>query len=155
MQRKMKPIADRFWEKVNKETPSGCWEWKNSVKGNGYGQFFTHFESEGRKCLSAHRFVWSLVNGPIPDGLWVLHKCDNRICVNPDHLFLGDRRDNMLDCAAKGRVCTIGKSRITHCKNGHEFTPENTKITTLGHRKCRSCVVINNANRAIRARSMA
>ena len=78
MQRAMKPIADRFWEKVNKSISSGCWEWQSSIRGNGYGAFFTHLIEEGRKCYGAHRYSWMLSNGPIPDGLWVLHKCDNR-----------------------------------------------------------------------------
>ena len=139
MQRAMKPIADRFWEKVDKSPASGCWEWRSSIRGNGYGAFFTHLIGEGRKCRGAHRFSWELKNGPIPDGLWVLHKCDNRICVNPDHLFLGDRVDNMQDCAKKGRVCTTGKALLTHCKHGHEFTPENTRVDKHGHRRCRTC----------------
>lgn len=158
MQRAMKPIADRFWEKVDKSAANGCWEWRSSLQGNGYGAFFTHLIEEGRKCNRAHRFSWALVNGPIPDGLWVLHKCDNRICVNPSHLFLGTRTDNMRDCASKGRINTTGKSMLTHCKHGHEFSPENTRINKLGHRKCKACADRLDSERgrtaaAIRARS--
>lgn len=156
-QRAMKPIDKRFWEKVNKNTKSGCWEWTSSIRGNGYGAFFTHLIDEGRKCHGAHRFSWVITNGQIPDGLWVLHKCDNRICVNPDHLFLGTRTDNMRDAAKKKRVCTIGKSRMTHCHRGHEFSAENTRYTTQGHRRCKACADILDAARgrktaAIRAR---
>ena len=139
MQRAMKPIADRFWEKVDKSVASGCWEWKSSIRGNGYGAFFTHLIDEGRKCHGAHRYSWMLVNGPIPSGLWVLHKCDNRICVNPDHLFLGNGADNMRDCANKGRVCTIGQLKKTHCKRGHEFTQENIRRDKNNHRFCKTC----------------
>lgn len=146
MQRAMKPTSERFWEKVDKTVESGCWEWRSSIRGNGYGAFFTHLIEEGRKAHGAHRFSWELEHGPIPNGLWVLHKCDNRICVNPDHLFLGDRTDNMRDCAEKGRIKTIGKSNMTHCHRGHEFTPENTKLTKQGHRRCLVCAA------AIRAR---
>ena len=138
-QRKMQPITDRFWQKVDKNTTSGCWEWRSSIRGNGYGAFFTHLQPEGRKCHGAHRYSWGLFNGCIPKGLWVLHKCDNRICVNPDHLFLGDRIENMKDCAAKGRVKTIGQSRKTHCINGHEFTEENTRRDKNNHRRCKTC----------------
>lgn len=138
-QRAMKPIDQRFWEKVDKETESGCWEWRSAIRGNGYGAFFTHLIEEGRKCHGAHRYSWMLKHGEIPNGLWVLHKCDNRICVNPEHLFLGDRTDNMRDAAKKQRVCTIGKSRLTHCVNGHEFTEENTRRDKHNHRRCRIC----------------
>ena len=138
-QRMMKPIQQRFWEKVNKTSLKGCWEWTSSLQGNGYGAFFTHLIEQGRKCHGAHRFSWELTNGKIPKGLWVLHKCDNRICVNPEHLFLGNRTDNMRDAAKKKRICTIGQSNLTHCKRGHEFTPENTWKTKQGWRLCKTC----------------
>ena len=142
--RARKPIEDRFWEKVSKE--DGCWNWVGSTQGFGYGYLHTG-DKTNRKPVSAHRYSWALHNGPIPDGLWVLHKCDNPSCVNPDHLFLGDRTDNMRDCAAKGRVRTVGKSRLTHCKHGHEFTPENTRLDKHGHRRCKACAAdISRAN---------
>jgi hypothetical protein len=152
-QRAMKPIEDRFWEKVDKAAQNGCWEWKSAIRGNGYGAFFTHLTDEGRKCHGAHRFSWTLIHGPIPDGLWVLHKCDNRICVNPTHLFLGDRSDNMRDAAKKRRVCTIGKSRLTHCIRGHEFTPDNTRIRPNGHRRCKTCDDLRDSIRGRKAAS--
>ena len=155
--RKTKPIESRFWEKVNKT--ESCWVWVGSITGSGYG--FLHYGTKTeRKPYRAHRLSWELHYGVIPDGLWVLHKCDNRKCVNPDHLFIGDRSDNMRDCAEKGRVCTIGKSQLTHCKRGHEFTEENTIVNKYGHRRCKTCTVIANANyykqvtKAIRARSV-
>lgn len=146
-QRKMKPIEQRFWEKVNKQTASGCWEWTSSLRGNGYGAFFTHIASEGRKAYGAHRYSWILTHGSIPEGMSVLHKCDNRICVNPSHLFIGDKFDNMQDAAKKKRTCNIGKSRMTHCSNGHEYTPETTKIRKSGWRNCKICLAINKARR--------
>jgi hypothetical protein len=150
-QRKMKPIHERFWEKVDKTVPSGCWEWKSSIRGNGYGAFFTHLIHEGRKCHGAHRYSWMLIKGEIPNELWVLHKCDNRICVNPDHLFLGTRTDNMRDAASKKRICTIGKSKMTHCARGHEFSKENTKITKQNHRRCLACADLSDAKRGRKA----
>jgi len=86
----------RFWSKVNKT--NGCWLWLAGKHSYGYGLFY----SDG-KCVRAHRFAWESVYGPIPDGLFVLHECDNPPCVNPAHLFLGTKRDNRLDCIIKGR----------------------------------------------------
>lgn len=144
--RKIATTSERFWPKV-RQTET-CWEWTGSRTGQGYG--YMHFgPQKARKPKTAHRVSWEFHFGPIPDGLWVLHKSDNRLCVRPDHLFLGDRVANMKDCAAKGRVSTIGKSNLTHCKRGHEFTPDNTYIRANGHRRCKAC----NALYAIRART--
>src|SRR5688500_12313433 len=111
----------RFWAKVQKT--EGCWLWTASFGSVGYGQFGV----PGRgKPTGAHRVAWELTHGPISNGLSVLHSCDVRACVNPAHLFLGTHRDNMADAAKKGRA-TNANARKTHCKRGHEFTPENTK----------------------------
>lgn len=82
-----------------KVTSSGCWEWQRAVDpGTGYG-----LNSWKGKNIQAHRSMWLAVHDSIPEGLWVLHKCDNRRCCNPDHLFLGTAQDNMADMCAKGR----------------------------------------------------
>jgi hypothetical protein len=94
-----RPLAERFWEKVDKRGPDECWEWQGARNEHGYGWFGpTH--GEGAK---AHRVAWELTNGPIPEGLCALHHCDNPPCCNPGHLFLGTKRDNTLDMWAKGR----------------------------------------------------
>ncbi len=88
----------RFWTKVRKS--DGCWEWTGSGNGiQGYGQVRI-----AGKCIQAHRRSWEMEFGPIPDGLFVLHRCDNRPCVRPSHLFLGTLSDNMHDCSRKGRL---------------------------------------------------
>ena len=94
---KLSPIENRFWPKVHKT--KGCWVWTGELEhGHGYGQISVRDKKRG-----AHRVSWEIHNGPIPKGMWVLHKCDNMKCVNPYHLFLGTNADNMRDKVNKGR----------------------------------------------------
>lgn len=86
-----------FWGRVNKT--ASCWLYTGGKKHNGYGLL----NIKGR-MIQAHRFSYELANGPIPEGQYVLHKCDTPACVNPGHLFLGTQTDNMVDKIAKGRV---------------------------------------------------
>lgn len=95
-----KHVKDRFWSKV--EFSDGCWVWKGSARETGYGQF----NNEG-KIVKAHRLAYEWIVGPIADGLYVCHHCDNRLCVRPDHLFLGTAKENMQDCVRKGRLVHV------------------------------------------------
>src|SRR5712664_64925 len=95
--------------------PYGCWEWEDSCDTTGYGRM--RFEG---KQQQVHRLSWLRNKGPIPEGLFVLHKCDNRKCLNPDHLFLGNHADNAADREAKGR----GANR-SGADNGHAYLNEN------------------------------
>lgn len=90
-----KPLIVRFFDKVNKT--NNCWEW-SGTNNYRYGLLRTC-----GKMVRAHRISWEIHFGTIPAGLHVLHKCDNTLCVNPDHLFLGTHFDNMQDMAKKGR----------------------------------------------------
>lgn len=87
---------ERFWSNVDRS--GDCWLWTGGCSDTGYGSI----EWNARVAL-AHRVSYELSIGPIPDGLFVLHRCDVRACVRPEHLFLGTHLDNMRDCKAKGR----------------------------------------------------
>jgi hypothetical protein len=120
-----------FWEKVDKTDT--CWNWNAATWGNNqYG-----CARWGGRCINAHRVSWSLTHGEIPKDLKVLHRCDNPLCVNPDHLFLGTQKDNCQDAKAKGRTSNqhVG---VKFCKRGHEFTQENTRLDGRG-RQCKIC----------------
>ena len=95
----------RFDSFVMPVPEAGCWLWAGAAHVKGYGYFSVH--GKGRR---AHRVSYEMACGPIPTGLSVCHKCDTPACVNPDHLFVGDQRANILDAVAKGRVCTSAAS---------------------------------------------
>lgn len=96
----------RFWSKVHIRLPDDCWEWQANL-GKGYGMFWF-----GKIAIVAHRVSWTMLRGPIPDNMLVLHKCDNRKCVNPNHLFIGTQSDNVCDMLQKDRGgdCRNGKT---------------------------------------------
>lgn len=119
--------TERFWLIVDTNGPTvrddlgPCWVWVNRPTRNGYGVF--GFEN---KQEYAHRYSWELHFGPIPPGLEVCHKCDNRRCVRSDHLFLGTQKDNIRDAAAKGRLRTRAYKGE---ENGSHKLTEKTVLT--------------------------
>lgn len=106
-----KPLAERFWAKVNKT--EACWLWTGGNKGRtSHGVI-----QEGRpsrRLLLAHRVSWEMHNGPVPEGLMVCHTCDVGACVNPAHLFLGTQADNLHDMDAKGRRVAVVQRGESH-----------------------------------------
>ena len=138
MDKRYRTVKERFWDKVEKS--SGCWMWLGSKGSHGYGQ-----TSNRGGYILAHRMSWELAYGTIPTGMCVLHKCDNRECVNPNHLFIGTKSDNTQDMMRKGRNYTGVRETKTHCKNGHEYSPENIYMHLRSdgkyRRECRACVL--------------
>lgn len=115
--RDRRPVDVRFWARVEMIPFHSCWEWTGPLHNSGYGAI-----SAWNYPWKSHRLSWVLHNGAIPDGQWVLHHCDNRTCVNPDHLYLGNAQQNTNDKLNRGRH----KSRtskvvdgIIVCPRGH------------------------------------
>lgn len=131
---------EAFWSRVEVHQPAGCWEWIGPKQKRGYGTFASWL---------AHRVSYSLLIDAIPRNMVIDHLCRNHSCVNPDHLQIKTHRENNL--AGHGPIAK--HARKTHCKHGHEFTPENTRITVEGARFCRECGRIFNRKRRAARRS--
>lgn len=121
----------RFWARVDKAGPNGCWIWTGSRFSTGYGVFHVN-----RKSTGAHRVAYSLAVGPIPEGAQLDHLCRVRHCVNPAHLDVVDARENLR--RSRLTLATQNASK-THCKWGHPFDAENTHLNSVGARVCRKC----------------
>jgi hypothetical protein len=139
----LKPLigAEGRWREWVREDGDGCLVWTASRTGNGYGQW---------RQQPAHRLVYELEIGPIPEGMVVCHRCDNPPCVNPAHLFLGTQADNLRDARTKGHNVQAAK---TECVNGHRFDEANTYIyrgRPYTRRCCRTC----NRNAAAREKRL-
>lgn len=106
---KRKPLLERFWNKVHKTDT--CWFWTGATNPGGYGMMCANGKSQ-----LATRWLWTWTNGPIPAGLCVLHKCDNRACIRPEHLFLGTTQENTQDCIDKGRRANLQGEQLPQSK---------------------------------------
>jgi hypothetical protein len=121
---------ERFWAKVERLGPEVCWNWKASTSNYGYGAFWFRSRLKG-----AHVASWIMANGKeVPKGMEVLHSCDNPPCVNPAHLSLGTRTENMRQASARGRVRNQNTDKMV-CPLGHPLDGVNN----IGGRFCYTC----------------
>lgn len=127
----MTSTEERFFAKVDKNAPNGCWLWTASRFAAGYGQFRYSPQKNGR----AHSWSYEHFKGPIPEGLQIDHLCKNKLCVNPDHL---EAVTAMVNVHRSNNACAVN-ARKTHCPQGHAYSLENTYVDPAGRRICRAC----------------
>jgi HNH endonuclease len=126
------PVQDRFWQKVWKT--STCWVWTGALR-RGYGAVW--IGGRRGRHVPAHRVAWELTHGMIPDGIMVLHECDNRRCVRPDpgHLYLGGHTQNMQDATDRQRMCHGDEHRRIHTAHVRGMRGERNSRAVLTQRK--------------------
>lgn len=121
---------------MSKGGPDECWPYHGYIAPKGYGRF-----SVNRNARMAHRVAYLIAFGPIPEGKIVCHKCDNRRCVNPAHLYVGTDQDNASDREARQRSRAFTQ---THCLRGHPLTPDNILKPHYRNPKLRRCKICHN-----------
>lgn len=131
------PFHERLWSKVAAVgNLCECWEWTGGSDGKGYGKFSLDATRSGYRTTKAHRAIYEVLVGPIPDGMELDHLCRNRSCVNPAHMEVVTHEVNSL----RGESFSAENARKTHCPRGHEYTPENTYVAPKRPRRaCRTC----------------
>lgn len=130
-------IAAKLLRYSEVDPSTNCWIWMRCVvDSTGYGQ-----SHDGTKAVSVHRLSWRAFRGPIPTGAFVLHECDNRRCINPAHLHLGDAQINLRECVDRGRH---PKANNKTCPHGHALVGGNIHFETYKngrrHRRCLICL---------------
>jgi len=136
---KARDPLDRFWEKVDKTET--CWIWTAHINWKGYGQFYFADSRGNKRMMGAHRAAYELFVDEIPSGLIIDHLCRVRHCVNPEHMELVTNQENL----DRGDT----NSKRTHCPRDHEYTPENTYMTSKGSRVCRACMKLHRRERTL------
>lgn len=122
-------IYDRLDDKFIVDEVTGCWVWVGAVASSGYGKIGAG--GKWGKTISAHRVAWEKVHGEVPGKLQVLHRCDNKLCVNPQHLWVGTQVDNIQDCISKGRIKTtkLTKDQVVMIRSNYQKGVGTTEIS--------------------------
>jgi hypothetical protein len=119
-------LSSYLRERISIGDAESCWDWHGSLDRDGYGKASSRL---------AHRVVYEALKGPVEDGLVIDHLCRNRVCCNPRHMEIVSNAENIL----RGSSWSAVNARKTHCPQGHPYDEENTYLTRLGKRQCRSC----------------
>lgn len=144
-----KPVNERFWSNVSPEPNTGCWLWTGNVTMAGFGQIRVGSMRDGsRRYELTHRFSYQEVRGDIQDGMVVDHLCRQPACVNPSHMEIVTRGENVrrgvvgTPATNPGAIHNLAK---THCRNGHPYSGDNLVISTVRGRQERGCRICRNA----------
>lgn len=138
----MNGLPARFWAKVQIDASTECWQWIAANNGEGYGRYW-----HNGRLTGPHRVAYETLVGPIPEGLELDHLCRNTACVNPEHLEPVDRYEN-----ARRAGAFRPESLRTHCPQGHEYSPENTRVSRRRrgnhiNRICKTCEAASQQHR--------
>lgn len=113
-----------------KKCSNGCWLWLGKPNKNGYGRYANRL---------AHRYIYETKKGPIPEGMVLRHTCHNRLCVSPEHLKIGTKKENYRDMVDAGRAAWQKEADFLYCKRGHLRNEENTYVRPSGRTECAAC----------------